>query len=200
MSDWSAVGRTLLGRWPEKVARWGREGLEAYCDEMAAVGVRPEAAIIALRSWEETWPPSGGELVGLVRRDPSLPTFEEAWVLIRRSLSKAIVKGVFKEPADMRRAENEAVLAALDGHHPAIRSFVERQRVDHLRNLEVDDPQWGEKRMTDLRAAWDRHIEASDRRQVAALASGDRDGLRQLDPLASLGVGVAGELTSGGAA
>ena len=55
-----------------------------------------------------------------------------------------------------------------------------------LQVLRVDDPDHGELRLKEMRAAWDRFRDASETRQVAALASGDRDGLRRLDPLSVL--------------
>jgi hypothetical protein len=186
--------------WPGEFDDAARTSWRVLLDE-----IEPSAAIAAVKrllySGRKFYPrPAVSDLFAELRADPSLPTFEEAWVLIRRALSKASASGVFKEPADMRKAENDAVLAALDSHHPSVRSFVERQGVGYLRNLEVDDPQWGEKHLADLRAAWDRHLEASDRRQVAALASGDREGVRRLDPLAALGIGARPELESGEAA
>jgi hypothetical protein len=54
----------------------------------------------------------------------------------------------------------------------------------------LDDPDYGELRRKELRGGWDRHVEAFDGRNVALLAAGPRHaGLRQLDPLAALGLG-----------
>jgi hypothetical protein len=51
----------------------------------------------------------------------------------------------------------------------------------------ADGPGHGHWARKELREAWDRHVDASDGRELAVLASGGRLGLRQLDPLAALG-------------
>jgi hypothetical protein len=86
----------------------------------------------------------------------------------------------------LRRAMKAADAAQRLAERPIVASFVERQGWDRLRNLPLDDPDWGEKHRKDLEGAWDRHVEAFDGREVVALASGGREGLRQLDPLAGL--------------
>ena len=169
MSDWRDVGTTLLGTWPSQVASWGREAIAAYVAELQARGLDPDGAIATLRSCEDRFPPSAGEIAAAARRDPSQPTFDEMLVLLRRAMKAA-------NPA--QRLADRRIVAA----------FVERQGWGRLRNLPLDDPDWGEKTRRELREAWDRHVEAFDGREAAALASGDRDGLQRLDPLASLGV------------
>jgi hypothetical protein len=79
-TDWKPVATALLGSWPSQVASWGREALAAYVAELEARGVRPEAALVAIRSCpaEQKFPPSAPELAALARRDPSRPTFDEA--------------------------------------------------------------------------------------------------------------------------
>lgn len=198
MIEWRDVGQVLLGSWPSQVASWGREAIAAYCAELKARGLSPDQAVIALRSVEGDFPPSASKLAAQARIDPSVPTFDEAWILIDRVLSRTPEPdGRFKSEGEARKAHDEAILKALDVHHPMLRSFVERQGVARLRTIQTGDPQWGEKLMADLRSAWDRHIEATDRRQVAALASGDREGLRQLDPLAAIGLGEHKQLGAG---
>lgn len=115
------------------------------------------------------WRPSVSEFLADARRDPSQPTFDEMLILLRKAMKAA-------DPFERLARE-----------HPLVGSFVKRQGWDRLRLLPLDDPDWGEKTRRELREAWDRHVETFDGREVAALASGDRDGLRQLDPLAALG-------------
>jgi len=156
--------------------------------------VTPLAASDALKrllySGRKFYPrPAVSDVLAEIRTDPSLPTFDEAWLLIERAIVRTQTpSGTFDSPSDMAKVHNDAVLAALESHHPAIRSFAERQGLDRLRTVQVDDSQWGEKTRRDLREAWERHLEAIDGREVAALASGRPDGLKQLDPLTSLGL------------
>lgn len=140
--------------------------------------------------------PSAAEILGARRRDPGRPTFEEAYQLIfgsggvlrarpavRRYLDEAERKRMYDEAADTRAATM----------HPLIGAFIARQGLDRLRHMPVDatatadGPGEGHWARKELREAWDRHVEASDGRELAVLASGGRLGLRQLDPLAALG-------------
>jgi hypothetical protein len=169
VSEWHDVGRVLLGSWPSQVSAWGREAIAAYVLELQERGLTPEAAISALRQWSDKWPPSAGEIVSGALVDPSAPTFDEMLLLVRRA-TKAI--------------EPEKYLA---DQHPLVGSFVAQQGWDRLRTLPVDCPDWGEKTRRELREAWDRHVKAGERREIAALASGGA--LRQLDPIAALQLG-----------
>ena len=171
--EWEPVGRVLLASWPSQVASWGREIMGAYLNELRERGVTPEQAIIALRSSDERFPPAVGEIAAAARVDPSTPTFEEAWAIIYRRLSKG---GTAK-----------AILEDLGQHHPSVRAFVDRQGVERLRVLRVDDPDHGELRLKEMRAAWDRFRESSEDREIAAIAAGAPIGhLRRLDPLSVL--------------
>lgn len=136
--------------------------------------VSPEQATVALRRLlleGRRFRPSVSELLGAVRENPGRPTFEEALVLMRRAVSRA--------------DDTPGALACL-ADQPLVASFLERRGVPQFRVLPVDDPDWGEKTRRELREAWDRHVDAFDGREIAALAAGRPDGLRQFDPLASL--------------
>jgi hypothetical protein len=169
MSDWRDVGTTLLGTWPSQVASWGREAIAAYVAELQARGLTPDGAIAALRSREDRFPPSAGELAATARSDPSQPTFDEMLILLRKAMKAA-------DPFERIGRE-----------HPLIGTFVQRQGWDRLRTLPLDDPDWGEKTRRDLEQKWVEHCDTTDSRQVASLASGDRNP-RRLDPLSSLGI------------
>jgi hypothetical protein len=191
MSEWKDVGQVLLGSWPSQVAAWGREGIAAFLAELQGRRLSADQAIVALRSWEDKWPPSASEVARMVRTDPSLPTFDEAMMLIV-AVAKQTQRpsGPFGSEGEMHGAYHQAVLTALDQHHPMVRSFAERQGMGRLLALPVNDPQWGEKVRRELREAWESHLEAMDRREVAQLASGAGcpADLQRLDPLASLGL------------
>lgn len=190
------VGTVLLGSWPSQVAAWGREAIAAYVAELQGRGLTAEQAIGALRSCEATFPPSAGELFRAARVDPALPTFDEALFLIRRA-QRARATGLFTSEAQMLAAIDEAALEQLRRiAHPLVVAFAERQGMRRLASLELDDPEYGELRRRELRDAWDRHLEACDGREVAAIAAGRRDGLQRLDPLAAI-AGPARELPAG---
>lgn len=168
--------------------------------------VDPDAALQALREMVlegQALRPKPGEIVARCRRDPSIPTFEEAYqlifgpggVLAARPGSAGPV--TFNSEAERRAASNQAALDRAQAFHPLVAMFVVRQGVGHLRGLGVDDPDYGELRRKELRESWDRHVEAMDGRDVAALAAGgDRSalGMRQFDPLAALGIEKPAEI------
>src|SRR5207237_9035503 len=88
---------------------------------------------------------------------------------------------------ERRRLYRAAARERASQLHPLVGSFVERQGIDRLREMPVDDPDNGHWRRDELRTAWAVHVEAFEGREVAALASGEgREGLRRLDPLAGL--------------
>jgi hypothetical protein len=165
--QWTTFCALLEEWWPGDF-----DGAARAAWRVALDGMEPEAASETAQRMllqGRRFRPSVSEFLTDARQDPSRPTFDETLVLLRRAMKAA-------DPAERL------------GEWPIIAAFVERQGWDRLRNLPLDDPDWGEKTRRELREAWDRHVEAFDGREVAALASGDRDGLRQLDPLASLGV------------
>jgi hypothetical protein len=160
----------LLGQW------WpGEFGPAARAAWKVALGdVEPEPAGVALKRLlleGRKFRPSASEFLAALRDDPSQPTFDEALILIRRALS--------------RSSTRSEALGQLE-NHPLIASFVDRQGVDRLRLLPIDDPEWGPKHRADLQRAWDAHVEVFDYREIAALASGGRRELSQFDPLAFL--------------
>lgn len=122
--------------------------------------------------------PSVAELLAAARRDPAVPTFDEAYRLIFGP------GGVFRT-------------GRTDDVHPLVLAFVERQGPQRLRTLPLEDPEWGHRHRTDLQRAWEAHVDAFDGREVAALAAGTgQDGLHRLDPLAAL-TGPRRELEAG---
>lgn len=191
--DWKPVGTALLGSWPAQVAGWGREGIAAYVAELERRGVRPEDALGAIRSCDGEFPPSAGRLAALARRDPSAPSFAEAFTLIfgRGGLLSARPRGAFATDCQRRQAEQQAVAQRAATLHPLIAGFARAYGVARLRQLQVDEPEYGGIVRRDLQREWEEFVAATDRRHVAALTAGGdrRDGLRGLDPLAALGAG-----------
>ena len=141
-------------------------------------GTSPLAAIEALRrllySGRKFYPrPAVSDLLAEIRKDASQPTFDEALLLIRRALMATYTDGEASERLSPQ---------------PLVAAFASRQGVARLRTLPIDDPDWGEKTRRELREAWDRHVDAFDGREIAAITAGSSD-LRQLDPLATLRLG-----------
>lgn len=133
-------------------------------------GVEPEAAIGAVREMVlagAALRPKPGEIVARVKRDPSTPTFAEAYRL-------------------MFDPGGAATDNPREGIHPLVTSFVARHGSWRLRMLPLNDPEWGEKHRRDLERDWYAHLSAMEGRETAALAAGGD--VRRLDPLGMAGL------------
>lgn len=166
----------------------------------------PEQASVALgKLMMEGRPhrPSPSEFLAAARNDPSVPTFDEALQAIRYALK---AKGpsadeitrktgsTFIDEDTEKRERRAAIQARLAEAHPLVGTFVARQGLGRLRNLPLDDVDWGEKTRRDLEVAWDEHVDTTDHRKVAELT--ERSGRGEpgkLDPIASLGLAPAKE-------
>ena len=199
-----AVARALLGSWPGTVTAWGKDAFAAYIDELRARGLTADRVLVAVRTWPagSDFPPSAPNLAAAARNDPSKPTFEEAYRLIYGPggiLRAQPVDRTFPDGVSMARAYNEARTVRAGEVHPLVGSFAVRFGLERLGALEVDHPEYGGLKRKELREAWDRHCEAMEGRDVAALVSGERRGeLGRFDPLAvvgrrPVGIGSGGE-------
>lgn len=152
----------------------------------AATGALQELVLIPGRPFR----PTPNEIASRVRQDVTKPTFDEAFVLIfgrGGALKARRPAGIYADVRAMGQADDAAAWARLEGKHPLVVSFVQRQGLDRLRQMPVDDPDEGMWRRKELREAWELHVEAFDGREVTAIAAGTgREGLRRLDPLAGL--------------
>lgn len=198
--DERGIRRALLGSWPGTVVAWGAEAIDAYLYVLQARGLTAEQVMRAIGTWPagSDFPPSAPNLAAQALKDPSKPTFEEAYALIygRGGVLRARLPydGPVLNPEVMRDA---AARRRMEEIHPLVSSFIARYGLTRLRLLEVDDPVWGEVRRKELREAYDRHCEAMDGRDVAALASGQRRGeIGRLDPLAALGARPTARISS----
>ena len=187
---WTMFCALMRRGWPGEFT-----GADATAYRVLLDGTDPPQVVEALRRLllrGQRFRPSAAELLGELRADPSRPTFAEAYRLI---FGKG---GVLRaRPATTRWASERERLARFDdaararaaGMHPLVAAFVDRQGLDRLRSLPLEDPDWGEKHRRDLEQQWDTHVEAFDGREVAALATGrGRGELERFDPLAALGV------------
>lgn len=200
------VQRSLLGSWPGTITQWGKPAFDAYLYVLQARGLSAEQVIRAIGTWPAgtDFPPSAPNLAAAALRDPSEPTFDEMLLLLGRAFraGRRPLTQDFDTEAQMIGARQELVRAAARAMHPSVASFVVRcsdlgRLEDELAELNGDGEYAGARRR-DMQERWERHCGAIEGREVAALASGGRRGLRQLDPLAALGISAsAGELAAG---
>lgn len=203
--DWDAISILL-----DKGFKW-REPfgeIQAGAYRMLLDGYSSEQVMVAVRALVvdgQVFGPTPGEIVARIRQDPSTPTFEEAYELIygKGGIVRARPTGnlTFGDQASLLRAYHQARVQRAQQVHPRVGSFVLRYGINRLYELPLHDPVYGDVKRRELEAAWNRHVEAMDGREVAAIAAGDRSrgALRLLDPLAALGGHTvpAGELEAG---
>ena len=196
--QWEAFAALLEEGWPGKFDDSTATSWRVLLD-----GVDPQTAAEGLRRLlheGHRFRPSASEVLAAARRDPSVPTFAEAFRLIfgsRGVLKARPDRRTYVDERDRRRAEQQAMLDRAATLHPLVASFVERQGLDRLRMLELDDPEYGAVRRRDLEAEWNEHVGRSADRDVAMLAAPRGNGrLDRFDPLAALGAG-APQITEG---
>jgi hypothetical protein len=149
--------------------------------------------------------PSAAELLAAGRRDPGRPTFPEALRLIfgvRGVLRARPEQRRYDTPGERHRLYRDAALQRASLMHPLIGAFVQTQGLDRLRELQLEDPDYGPLRRKELEAEWNAMLERFDERQVAAdaLPVGDarRGQLHSFDPLVALAtIAPAGALPAG---
>lgn len=184
---WRAFCLLLEQGWPGEFPEPQRQAWRTLLDDISPVAA--VAAVKRLTRAGGRFRPSVAELIAEAERDPSVPTFDEAYQLLfgpGGALAAQPPRGVYAGPAERERARLAAVEDRLRGMHPLVGSFVVRQGESRLRMLPVDG-QHGELVRKDLRAAWVEHVSTLHTRQVATLTLADRaGGLRRLDPLAAL--------------
>ena len=204
MSTWFDVGRALLGSWPSQVNSWGEDAIEAYLAELQARGVAADAALVAIRACPagQRFPPSAPELAALARTDAAAPTFSEAAALIfgPGGVMKARTgaRKVFWEIGERDRLNEIAGWERVSEMHPLIGAFIEREGFSRLRDLNLEDEQYGAMRRAQLQKSWEAHCEAMRGRELAAVAQGRRGELGSFDPLTALRLQKPAEITNGG--
>lgn len=195
--EWSAFCGLMEEAWPGDFDEDAQAPWRILLDD-----VSPLAAVTALRKRlyaGHRFRPSVAEFLRAVSEDPSVPTFDEAWMLISRALAAPGFGGARRDliaergssvisEEERKRLWDAQVAAAIAACHPTVQSFV---AVMGLKRLEVlkgkaADEEWGEKNLRDLRELWTEHLEKGETRQVAVLAAGGSSELRQLDPLSAL--------------
>jgi hypothetical protein len=197
--DWESLCLLIEEGWPGEFDETAAKAWRLFLDDYTADQVMVALKTLVARGG--TFRPSVAEVVAAIRKDPSLPTFEEAMKLIygRGGVLRARPReSTFRDSAEMARAYHEARLERARDLHPLVSTFVDRFGIDRLDSIEINHPDYGDVKRKDLRDAWDRHVEAMDGRDVAALASGRRRGeLGRLDPLEALGIKKPAQIGSG---
>lgn len=189
--EWAMFFELLDKGWPGEL-----DPNDAPAYRVLLSGVDPDQVVAGVRRLLHRgarFRPSAAEILAAGRQDPGRPTFLEALRLIFG------VGGVlrarpkvrrYSDPGHRRRLENAAALERAAGMHPLIGAFIERQGLDRLRELQLEDPDYGTLRRKELEAEWNAMLERFDERDVAAAAlpAGDarRGQLRRFDPLAAL--------------
>lgn len=106
--------------------------------------------------------PSVGELVSVLSpAKADQPTFDEMYE------SLLGLRGILHSP----RFDEKAT-----GLHPLVLAFVQQQGLGRLRATHFEDPDDGHWRRKELLAAWERHVEVCEGRDLAALTSGSNGG------------------------
>jgi hypothetical protein len=183
--EWETLCLLLEEGWPgeftEATARAWRLLLDDFSAEQVLVAIK------SLVARGGTFRPSVAEVTAAIRKDPSAPTFTEAYALIygKGGVIRARPKYAGRLITDEDR--NRAMLDRASELHPLVAAFVNRYGLHRLRMLEVDDPEYGELRRKELAGEWDQFCEAMEGRDVAALVSGRRGEIGRFDPMSVLG-------------
>lgn len=209
--SWSAeeqrgIKRALLGSWPGTITQWGKDAFAAYIGELEARGLDAGSVLLAVRTWPagSDFPPSAPNLAAQARKDPSVPTFEEALELIRVCLkARTTVRKTFWELGEREKCDDiaAATRSLKPDIHPYIPAFMARQGgPSRIRSMDLWDEgnEHREPRRKALQVRWEEFCDVHENREVAALASGQRRGeIGKLDPLAALGRPAAGQIEAG---
>jgi len=184
-TEWDGIAALLDNAW-----RGGMDDdrADAYFALLSDYpGAQVMAALKRLTLVGGPFVPTVPEIVQAITADEKSQalTFDEALVIMRHAWKADTPSGSYADETAMATAKGKAVMARLTDY-PLIRAFVERQGLQRLLHNQLDDPDWGERTRRDLEASWHKHCAAFDGREITALASGRRDGFRQVDPLASL--------------
>jgi hypothetical protein len=188
------IARALLGSWPGTIPGWGKDAFAAFLAELQARNLTAEQVLVAVRSWPagSDFPPSAPNLAAAARRDPGVPTASEMITLIfgRGGVlsARTKIRKASWEMGERDAADQDAMRERLADMHPIVASFVDREGLERLRGLNLEDVEYGGARRRMLEQRWGEHLEAVESREVAVLTSSRRGEMAKLDPLAALHV------------
>lgn len=181
--EWESIALLLEEGWPGEFTDDASKAWRVLLDGFSATDILIALREMTLRGGK--FRPSVSEVAAQIRQDPSRPTFDEAYQQLYGP------GGVF----GFRRS---GVTIS-----PWIEAFVADYGRDRLRMLEVDHDEFGELKRRELRQSYEQFLEASEGREIAAIAQGRRaGGLKQFDPLSvlpgrSTDLASVGELEAG---
>lgn len=198
--EWTVIAGWIDEWWPGKFEQTAEDAwyvaLEGFDAEAVTTGLR------SLLARGGAFRPSVAEVVAQIRKDPGAPTFSEMLALVfgpggvlsARTSDRRSSWG----PGERERADEAAMLERAATMHPRVGAFIQREGLRRLRALNLDDQDVGGIRRHELEERWTQFLEATEDRDVAALAAPRRGGgLARLDPLAALGRNRPPELVSG---
>jgi hypothetical protein len=186
-TEWDGILSLLDNGWPGDLTAEAGLAYQTLLDDVPTD--RIVQGLRQLLHAGHKWRPTAAEILGQARVDPLKPTWQEAQRLIwaRGGILKAqpAPRGRWIDD-EKARATNQAVAERIAATHPLVQSFVARITVERLHRVDLES-EWDRKEM---REAWEQHVEAMESRETIVLAAGGdpREGLRQLDPLAALGL------------
>ena len=121
--------------------------------------------------------PTPGEIMAVINADPSVPSFSEALVRVKKALRSG--------------GSDEEINARLSDEHRYVRIWVERYGPRRLALEPIDDPEYGGAIVARLQKDYERFCETAvdrERQGRSLLSTGEkRSGLNRFDPLAALG-------------
>lgn len=198
--EWESLCLLIDEGWPGEFSDASAKAWRLFLDDYDVEQVF--VAIKALVARGGTFRPSVAEVVAEIRRDPLRPTFIEMVRLVFGSSgvlrARTPVRKASWEAGERDALDREAMMLRAAQMHPLIGAFVDREGLDRLRALGLDDEEWGEARRRQLQVDWDAFVEAHEGREVAAIASGRRGELGRFDPLAVLDPRVTAPQIEGG--
>jgi hypothetical protein len=161
----------------------------------------PQACVAALQRLVAkggAFRPSVAELVAEIHSDPTEPGFAEMVQLVYghpHGVLAARVTGAWRTERERRRLADEAASERARDLHPLVAAFVASMGVQRLREINLDDPDYGNARRAQLKAEWEDFRARATQRQAHAIAAGrePRAGLAKFDPLAALGRAQIGD-------
>ncbi len=198
--EWATISMLIDEGWPGEFTASSATAWRVFLDEYDATQVLGALKVLVARG--STFRPSVAEVVAQIRDDPTVPTFAEACQLIFGPggvmHARTKVRKVFWEIGERDRLNEIAGWERASDMHPLIGAFIEREGFSRLRDLNLEDEQYGAMRRAQLQKSWDAHCEAMRGRELAAVAQGRRGELGSFDPLVVLRLQKPAEITSGG--
>lgn len=187
--DWEGLCSLIQEAWPGEFDEHTAKAWRVLLDDFD--GAQVLAAVKACLARGGRWRPAVSEIVAEIRRDPGKPTFAEALRLIYGPggvlRARTRVRKARWELGEHERLNDEAAWECVAVLHPLIGAFVQRQGLERLRAMDLDDPEWGQARRKLLADEWEEFVDVAETRDVAALVAGRRGELDRFDPLRALG-------------